>query len=135
MTAEARVGHRYDPIVYPVTRAGIDAYVAAVGEDPAVWGQIAPPMFAVVYAGPALAAGFGDPELDIDFARLVHGAQEFTWPGPVVCAGDEIESVAQVEQVRETAGLTFYVFETESRREDGTLVATGRWTNIVRAEL
>jgi hypothetical protein len=135
MTAEARTGHRYDPVHYPVTREGIDAYVAAVGEDRALWGEIAPPMFAVVYAGPALAAGFADPGLAIDFSRLVHGAQEFTWPGPVVRAGDVIHSVAQVEAVRKTAGLTFFVFATESRREDGTLVAQGRWTNIVRAEL
>lgn len=134
MTALARIGHAYDPVHYPVSRAAIDAYVAAVDEDPAVWGQIAPPMFAVVYAADAVAAGMFDPALEIDFAHLVHGAQEFTWPGPVVRAGDEITTVASVGEIRETAGLAFYVFGTESVNQHGETVATGVWTNIVRGE-
>ena len=133
MTAEARIGHAYGPFAYTVTREAIDAYVAAVGEDPELWGEIAPPMFAVVFAGPALAPGFADPELAIDFSRLVHGAQEFSWPGPVVAAGDTVTTVARVREVRETAGVRFYVFETESHNEAGELLVTGVWTNIVRA--
>jgi acyl dehydratase len=134
MTALGRIGHAYDPVVYAVTASAIDAYVAAVGEDPAVWGEIAPPMFAVVYAAESVAAGVFDPELGIDFAHLVHGSQEFTWPGPVVRAGDVISTVASVGEIRETAGLTFYGFLTESTNQDGATVARGVWTNIVRGE-
>jgi acyl dehydratase len=134
MSALSRIGHRYDPVVYPVTRAGIDAYVAAVGESDSVYGAVAPPMFAVVYAGAAVGAGLFDPELAIDFAHLVHGAQQFTWPGPVVRAGDEITTVLSLAQIRETVGLTFYVFGTESTNQRGELVADGTWTNIVRGE-
>ncbi len=134
MTALGQIGHAYDPVVYPVTREAIDAYVTAVEEDPAVWGEIAPPMFAVVYAAPAVSAGLFDPELAIDFAHLVHGSQTFTWPGPVVRAGDEITTVATVAEIRETAGLTFYGFATESVNQHGTAVARGVWTNIVRGE-
>jgi acyl dehydratase len=134
MTALARIGHAYDPVLYPVTRGAIDDYVAAVDEDQTVWGDIAPPMFAVVYAVAAVAAGMFDPELAIDFAHLVHGAQEFTWPGPVVRAGDEITTVATIGEVRETAGLKFYVFETDSTNQHGVTVAAGVWTNIVRGE-
>jgi acyl dehydratase len=132
MTAEGRIGHQYDPVVYPVTRAGIDAYVAAVGADASVYGDIAPPMFAVVYAGAALGAGMFDSKLAIDFAHLVHGAQEFSWPGPVVRAGDEISTVLSVAEIRETAGLKFYVFGSESTNRRGERVADGRWSNIVR---
>ncbi|HET9074264.1 MAG TPA: MaoC family dehydratase N-terminal domain-containing protein [Solirubrobacteraceae bacterium] len=133
MTAEARVGHAYGPFAYTVTRAAIDAYVGAVGEDPELWGEIAPPMFAVVFAGPALAPGFADPQLGIDFSRLVHGGQEFRWPGPVVRAGDTVSTVARVRDVREAAGVRFYVFSTESHNDRGELVVAGVWTNIVRA--
>ena len=134
MTALGRIGHAYDPVVYPVRREAIDAYVAAVDEDASAWGEIAPPMFAVVYARDALAAGIFDPELAIDFAHLVHGGQEFTWPGPVVRADDAITTVATLAEVRETAGLTFYVFATESTNQHGETVARGVCTNIVRGE-
>ena len=134
MTALERIGHAYDPVVYPVTRAAIDAYVTAVEEDRAVWGEIAPPMFAVVYAAPAVSQGLFDPELAIDFAHLVHGSQEFSWPGTVVRAGDVITTVASVESIRETAGLQFFVFRTESANAGGVPVCSGLWTNIVRGE-
>ena len=52
---------------------------------------VAPPMFAVVYAMPAVAQGMFDPEVGIDFSRLVHAGQEFEW-GPLVVAGDEIST-------------------------------------------
>jgi acyl dehydratase len=108
--------------------------VAAVDEDSSVYGDIAPPMFAVVYARDAVAAGMFDPRLEIDFAHLVHGGQEFTWPGPVVRAGDEISTVVAVAEIRETAGLTFYVFTSDSTNQRGQTVARGTWTNIVRGE-
>ena len=50
---------------------------------------VAPPMFCVVYCGAALGPAMFDPEVGIDFARLLHSAQEFRW-GPLVVAGDEI---------------------------------------------
>ena len=40
---------------------------------------VAPPMFAVVYTSPAIGPALFDPEVGIDFARMVHGAQEFAW--------------------------------------------------------
>jgi acyl dehydratase len=134
MTALARIGHAYDPVVYPVTREAIDAYVTAVDEDPSVYGDIAPPMFAVVFCAAAMGVAMFDPELEIDFAHLVHGGQEFSWPGPVVRAGDEITTVASVQEIRETAGLQFYGFATESTNQHKQTVARGLWTNIVRGE-
>jgi acyl dehydratase len=134
MSVVDRIGHRYDPVVYSVTREAIGAYVAAVEEDAAVFSEIAPPMFAVVYAGAAVGAGMFDPELGIDFAHLVHGSQEFVWPGPVVRAEDEITTVLSVAEVRETAGLQFFVFGSESVNHRGQTVAVGTWSNIVRGE-
>ena len=88
-------------------------------------------MFAVVYCAEAIAAALFDPELAIDFARLVHGAQEFRW-GPLVIAGDEITTTTMVKDVSERGGMGFYVFETDSRNQDGETVCVGTWTNIVR---
>jgi acyl dehydratase len=92
---------------------------------------VAPPMFAAVYCGPAIWPALTDPATGIDFARLVHGAQEFTWHEPVV-AGDEITTEAELDETSERGGLKFYVFKTTSRNQRGELVCEGRWTNIVR---
>ena len=40
---------------------------------------VAPPMFAAVYSWRAMEPAVLDPEIGIDFSRLVHGAQDFTW--------------------------------------------------------
>ena len=118
-------------------------YAAAVGEehelhlDPEAARAagyadvVAPPMFAVVYAGQAMAPALFDPEVGIDFARMVHGGQEFVW-GPPVVAGDEIATEVEVKDVSERGGLEFYVFESRSTNQDGETVCTGTWTNIVR---
>jgi acyl dehydratase len=69
----------------------------------------------------------------IDFAQMVHGGQEFRW-GPLVVAGDEIATTMTVKEVYERGPMGFYVFESESERNDGESVSTGTWTFIVRGE-
>ena len=142
MTSEA-IGKTYPPTVYAVGREKIREFALAVGEtEPlhldvaAARGAghadvVAPPMFAVVYCAPALGPALLDPEVGIDFARMVHGAQEFAW-GPLVVAGDEITTVVTVADIRQERELGFYVFGSESRNERGDVVCTGTWTNIVR---
>ncbi len=140
----SQVGKRYPPVLYAVGREKIREYAEAVGETSPLYLEFeaaraagyadlpAPPMFAVVYAGRALWAALFDPGLEIDFSMLVHGSQEFRWPGPVVVAGDEITTVLSVTSISERAGLAFYMFESESVNQRGELVCTGVWTNIVR---
>ena len=67
----------------------------------------------------------------MDFARMVHGAQEFVW-GPLVVAGDEITTEVEVADVSERGGMGFYVFESRSDNQHGERVCTGTWTCIVR---
>ena len=92
---------------------------------------VAPPMFAVVYSAPAMAPAIFDPVVGINFALMVHGGQEFRW-GPLVVAGDEIETTVSVEAIDERDGKGFYVFESVSRNQRGENVCVGTWTNIVR---
>ncbi|HET6550413.1 MAG TPA: MaoC family dehydratase N-terminal domain-containing protein [Solirubrobacter sp.] len=128
---------------YLVGREKVREYAAAIGEqsplchDPEAAKRagyadvVAPPMFAAVYSWPALAPVVLDPEVGIDFDRMVHGGQEFTWHEPVV-AGDEITTEAAfVEQARR-ADLTVFTFTSRSVNQRGELVCEGTWTNIVR---
>jgi len=137
------VGKTYEPTVYMVGREKIKEYARAVGETNPSYldvqaaraagytDVVAPPMFAVVYSSPAVAGPMLDPELEINFAMLVHGGQEFRW-GPLVIAGDEITTTASVKEISERAGLGYYVFETISTDQRGEQVCRGTWTNIVR---
>lgn len=92
---------------------------------------VAPPMFCVVYSAGAVGPALFDPEVGLNFATLVHGAQEFEWEEPV-CAGDLILTTATCTEIREKDSKGFYVFRTESINQDGEPVVTGTWTNIVR---
>ena len=137
------VGKTYAPVSYAVGREKVREFASAVGEenplhhDPDAAREagyadvVAPPMFAVVFGGRAMAPALFDPEVGIDFARMVHGGQEFVW-GPPVVAGDEIAPEVEVKDVAERGGLQFYVFESRSTNQDGETVCTGTWTNIVR---
>ena len=129
--------------LYAVGREKVREYALATGEtDPrhldveaaravGYADVVAPPMFAAVYCAPAIGPAILDPEVGIDFARMVHGAQEFTWHAPVV-AGDEITTEATLAEQRESGGLRFFTFTTTSTNQRGATVCEGRWTNIVR---
>ncbi len=137
------VGKTYPPANYAVGREKVREFAAAVGEENPLHHDVdaareagyadvvAPPMFAVVFGGRAMSPALFDPEVGIDFSRMVHGGQEFVW-GPPVVAGDEIATEVEVKDVSERGGLQFFVFESRSTNQDGETVCTGTWTNIVR---
>jgi len=139
----AAVGKTFPPVVYAVGREKIKEYAFAVGETDPVHldpeaaraaghrDVVAPPMFAVVYSAPAVAPAIFDPKVGLDFARMVHGGQEFRW-GALVVAGDEVTTEASVKDISERGGNGFFVFETRSTNQDGETVCVGTWTNIVR---
>ena len=142
VNAEA-TGKTYPPVEYEVGKEKIREYAHAVGEDNRVYFDraaaleagfrdvVAPPMFAVIYSWGAVALPAVDPDVDLNFAMLVHGGQEFVWGEPV-CSGDVISTVASVKDIHEKGGMGFYVFETVSTNQDGAEVVRGTWTNIVR---
>ena len=137
------IGKRYEPSSYVVGREKIAEYARATGEtDPlhldfaaaraaGYADVVAPPMFAVVYQARSVAEAMFDPELEIDFARLVHGEQAFAWHRLVV-AGDELSTTLTVADISEKMEILFYAFATESVDERGDVVCAGTWTNIVR---
>ena len=137
------IGKTYPATIYAVGREKVREYAHAVGETNPLYlnveaaraagyaDVVAPPMLAVVYAGRSITLALFDPEVGIDFARMLHGGQEFRW-GPVVVAGDEIATTTTVKDISERGGMNFFVFETDSRNQRGETVCTGLWTNIVR---
>ena len=137
------VGRTYAPTLYAAGREKIKEYARAVGETNPVHldeqaaraagyaDVVAPPMFTVVYSSPALGPAIFDPDIEINFAMMVHGGQEFEW-GPPVVAGDEITTTVSVKDISEGAGLGYYAFESISTNQRGEQVCRGVWTQIVR---
>jgi acyl dehydratase len=139
----AAIGKAYAPVTYAVGREKIREYALAVGETNPLHHDVeharrsgyrdvvAPPMFCVVYCGPALRPAMFDPEVGIDFARLLHSGQEFRW-GPLVQAGDEVATTLTVKDISARGEMGFYTFESVTTNQDGDTVCVGTWSNIVR---
>jgi acyl dehydratase len=141
--AAENVGKTWTGFTYEVGLEKIREYANAVGESAPVHHDrdaardagfrdvVAPPMFAVVYSAGAMGPAIFDPDVGMDFARMLHGSQEFVWDEPV-CAGDAITTDVEWKDLSERDGKQFFVFESVSRNQDGAEVARGTWTNIVR---
>jgi acyl dehydratase len=141
--AAENVGKTWKGFTYEVGLEKIREYANAVGESAPVHHDreaargagfrdvVAPPMFAVVYSAGAMGPAIFDPDVGMDFARMLHGSQEFVWAEPV-CAGDAITTDVEWKDLSEKDGKQFFVFESVSRNQDGDEVARGTWTNIVR---
>ena len=141
--AHQAVGKKFAAYEYEVGREKIREYANAVGESNPVHHDreaaqaagfrdvVAPPMFAVVYSAGAMGPALFDSEVGMDFAKMVHGGQEFVWGEPV-CAGDSITTETSIKEIYEKDGRKFYVFESVSRNQEGQEVVRGTWTNIVR---
>jgi acyl dehydratase len=141
--AAENVGKTWTGFTYEVGLEKIREYANAVGESAPVHHDrdaardagfrdvVAPPMFAVVYSAGAMGPAIFDPDVGMDFARMLHGSQEFAWSEPV-CAGDAITTDVEWKDLSDRDGKQFFVFESVSRNQDGAEVARGTWTNIVR---
>ncbi|HMG98198.1 MAG TPA: MaoC family dehydratase N-terminal domain-containing protein, partial [Gaiellales bacterium] len=79
------VGKQYEPVLYAVGREKIREYARAVAETNPLHldleaaraagyaDLVAPPMFAVVYSAPSVGPPIFDPEIELNFAMMVHG--------------------------------------------------------------
>ncbi len=110
--------------------ARITEFARAIGADPS---DGVPPTYAAVYAlaatGPQL---FGDPEAEVDFARLLHADQEFEWerhPAP----GETVTSQGHVVSDIRRRGMRFLTYETVTTGEDGSAVCTSRTLFVIRS--
>jgi hypothetical protein len=104
-------GRTYPPVIFRIEPARVAAFAEAIGADPTAG---VPPTFAAVYSLGATAPQlFGDPDADIDFARLLHAEQEFTWarhPRP----DEAVKSQGRVASDVSRRGMRFVTFETDT---------------------
>ena len=136
------VGRQLPPTPpYQVGREKIREFATAIGaDDPAYHDPaaaqalgypdvIAPPTFAVIPTMAAAEQLRNDPELGLDYSRVVHGDERFQYTRPVV-AGDELVCVVTVEEITERAGHEFPTTRTEISTPSGEPVVTV-WNKLV----
>lgn len=139
------VGKAYPPQHYEVAREKIREFASAIGDtNPAYHstdaarelghpGVVAPPTFGVVVTRGSQIAVIDDPQLGLDFSRVVHGDQKFRYDRPLF-AGDELSVTAHIETARTMAGNDILTIRSEAIDEGGSPVFTAWSTLVARAE-
>jgi acyl dehydratase len=130
------VGRSYPPsAVYEVGRAKIAEFAAAVGATDPVHTDaeaaraagyqdvIAPPTFAIVVSLEAAMAVIDDPDVTLDYSRVVHGEQRFTHHRPIR-AGDRLVATTTIDAARSVAGNDLLTARVDLATEDGEPVCT-----------
>src|SRR5467141_761823 len=116
----AVAGRTYPAVQFEIEPDRVAAFARAIGADPA---DGVPPTFAAVYSlGVTAPQLFGDDEAAVDFARLLHAEQEFTWtrhPRP----GESVTSQGRVASDVSRRGIRLVSFENQPKDEAGETVA------------
>ncbi len=138
------VGRSYPPsAVYEVGRAKIAEFALAIGDDSPVYRDaeaaraaghpdvVAPPTFAIVVTMDAAKVVLADPEVGLDFSRVVHGDQKFVHHRPIR-AGDRLVSTATIDGARSVAGNDLLTTRVDVADEAGEPVCTAVMTLVAR---
>ena len=137
-------GRTYAPSsVYEVGSEKIRQFATAIGDaNPAYHdvaaaralgypGLVAPPTFVFLVTLAASQAAISDPGLGLDYSRVVHGDQRFSYTRPLV-AGDRIRTTATLEALRSAAGNDMVTTRCEVTDESGEPVAVTWMTLVAR---
>ncbi|HEV7211754.1 MAG TPA: MaoC family dehydratase N-terminal domain-containing protein [Blastococcus sp.] len=142
----ALVGRSYPPsAVYEVGRAKLAEFATAIGSDDPVHRDpeaaraagypdvIAPPTFAITVSLEAAMIVLDDPDVGIDYSRVVHGEQRFTHHRPIR-AGDRLVATTTIEAARSVAGNDLLTVRVDLETEDGEAVCTATSMLVARGE-
>jgi acyl dehydratase len=138
------VGRSYPPsAVYEVGRAKIAEFATAIGDDDPVYRDreaaraaghpdvIAPPTFAIVLTLEAATVVLADPEVSLDYSRVVHGEQRFSHARPIR-AGDRLVATTTIDAVRSVAGNDLLTTRVDVTTEDGEAVCSATSMLVAR---
>ncbi|MEU1090867.1 MaoC family dehydratase N-terminal domain-containing protein [Streptomyces sp. NPDC005892] len=141
----AFAGRVYPPTdPYEVEREKIREFALAIGEghpahhDPRAARAlghrdlVAPPTFLSVLMQRATDPVVLDPEIGLDYSRVVHRDQRFVFGRPV-CAGDVLRLVVHIDGVRSLAGSDVLELRAEAEDVTGGRVATIHMSLVARA--
>jgi acyl dehydratase len=138
-------GRRYPATApYTVGREKIREFADAIDDpaaayrDPEAAGRlgypdvIAPPTFAILLTLAAAHVIVEDPDLGIDYSRVVHGDQRFVATRPIQ-AGDRLVTEVSIESLRSMGGGDLVTSRCDVSTDSGEPVVTAYSTLVVRA--
>ncbi|MEU4177104.1 MaoC family dehydratase N-terminal domain-containing protein [Streptomyces sp. NPDC026589] len=139
------VGRTYPPTpAYEVGREKIREFAEAVGDPHPAYVDaeaaralghadvIAPPTFAFSITYRAAGEVVRDPQLGLDYSRVVHGDQKFRYVRPVR-AGDRLTVTSTIEAIKSLAGNDILDVRGDVHDEAGELVVTTLMKLVARA--
>jgi acyl dehydratase len=139
------IGRSYPPTPpYQVGREKVREFAAAIGDANPAYTDVAaaralghpdlvaPPTFAIVVSMHAAHQVVMDPALGLDYTRVLHGDQRFSYVRPIF-AGDELSVVVTVEKIRLMAGNEFITTRADISTTEGELVCSAYSTLVARA--
>jgi acyl dehydratase len=137
------VGRSWPPSApYVVGREKIREFATAIGATDAEYHDpeaaralgysdvVAPPTFPIVVTMAANSQIMRDPGLGMDYTRVVHGDQKFSYVRPVV-AGDTLVCVSTVEDITQRGGHDFITTRADVTTESGEPLLTA-WMKLVQ---
>jgi acyl dehydratase len=138
------IGREYPPTPeYEVGREHIRDFATAIGDhNPAYTNVdaaqelghpdlIAPPTFPFTLTMKAMAMAMFDPDLGLDYGRVVHGEQHFDYQRPIH-AGDRLVVHASIADVATHGANEYLTTESQVTTVDGELVVTTREVIVSR---
>ena len=110
------IGRTYPPSEpYLVGREKIREFARAIGDSNPAYNDVAaaqglgyadvvaPPTFAIAFVHASAEVAILDPDLGLDYTKVVHGEESFVYARPIV-AGDELVVVNTIANIRAAAG-------------------------------
>ena len=117
---------------FKVDQTKIEAFSVAIGDDNEYIKQgFASPTFLISIQMSAMEVALFDPELGLDYSKVVHGEQSFEYKKPVK-AGDELSFVSTIEDIKSKVGNDFITIRSDVTDSLGNEVATLKATLIAR---
>jgi acyl dehydratase len=136
---KACVGKQYAPITTEVALDGLQKYARAYNDDnPAFFdatrpgGIVAPPMFGVTVTWQSVLAAVGDPQVQADLLRLVHGEQDMEFLS-LIRPGDRITSTSKIVSIETKSSGETMVLELEAHNQRGEPVQKTLFGVFIRA--
>ena len=117
---------------FKVDQEKINAFSDAIGDDNDYVKQgFASPTYLISIQMGAMEVALFDPELGLDYSKVVHGEQSFEYKKPVK-AGDELSFISTIEDIKSKVGNDFITIRSDVKDAAGNDVATLKATLIAR---
>lgn len=134
---QALKGKEYQKVEFTVEREHVLRFDDAIGEDNPLFRdagaaraagfdeQLAPPTFVTTMQIMTSGQAVVDPELGLDYSRVVHGQQEYEYRRPVR-VGETLWAIPRVADIYTKMSNEYLVIESEIKDAEGEVVVVAR---------